>query len=507
VIQTCLVAFAAIYVLCFGVALPAYIDEAYSYNLLADPSLAHMLSSLAHGADGAFPAYPLFAFAWAKVFGASELSLRLTGGLFVILFVWQCGGRLLRRFSPTAAGLALLFVLATQNFIFYTIQTRFYGLVIFLFSLVFWSTWDMVEEKAVSHWRRWGHAFACGLLCLSHPLGVVYAGILGLLYQVFAGLRKSWSWANAASFLGGPLCLAAWLPAFLLQKGVNGTYPPGQTVPGWGKYLEFVFLDSKVLCGVVLIGAALLVLVRRAQPAPNTQLTPTSPDGQVGGSILDVGCWMFLRSQGSGNTPAPPGNALLIAYALAFILALNAAMALLDAARVVPIYLMQAVRYVLVSAVAYAVIVAGVWERAERLLRRARQARWGTAVSRLLPVLILAALLAGMAVSWSRWLLEKSHMESTLAQLAKLAGEKHLPIVCEDHESAFYLATRTGATDVRFVLSETAPFSPFLRLRHKYYPQPAPISLAESRQLTNDFVLLPAAQPPVIVTHSAAPPH
>ena len=32
-----------IYTLCFCVALPAYIDEAYSYNLATDNSLVHML--------------------------------------------------------------------------------------------------------------------------------------------------------------------------------------------------------------------------------------------------------------------------------------------------------------------------------------------------------------------------------------------------------------------------------------------------------------------------------
>jgi hypothetical protein len=222
------VGFAAIYTLCFCFALPAFIDEAYTYNLVTDPSLRHMLSALAHGADGAFPAYALFAFIWAKVFGASELSLRLTGGLFVILFVWHCGGRLLRRFSPVAVGLALLLVLAAQNFISYTIQARFYGMMIFLFSLGFWGTWDMVEREGPTLWRAVGHGIACGLLCLSHPLGgslrrhpgAVVCGLCGAAQDFLLGQRRQ--------FLGGavvPAGVAAGVPA-------SARHQCG--VPGWG---------------------------------------------------------------------------------------------------------------------------------------------------------------------------------------------------------------------------------------------------------------------------------
>ena len=498
--RACLVAFGAIYSLCFCLALPAFIDEAYTYNLVTDASLRHMLSALAHGADGAFPAYALFAFGWAKVFGASELSLRLTGGVFAVLFVWHCGGRLLRRFSPTTAGLALLVILATQNFIFYTIQARFYGMMIFLFSLVFWGTWDMVEDKGVSLRRRLGHGAACGVLCLSHPLGVVYAGILALLYLGFSSLRKTFSWANGATFLGGPICLMTWLPAFQLQRGINAVFPPGATVPGWSKYWEFAFLGSKVLFAVVVIGAALLAFA-----------IPRSAGLRPGVSWRRAG---GRRSEGAGGSleegneaTVGAGNALLIIYALAFVVALNVTTALLDAAHVIPIYLMQAVRYVLVCSVAYTVIVAGVLESLEGLLGHAAKARWAAGACRLLPLLILAGLLAGMATSWSRWLVEKSSMESSLARLAKLARDKGLEIVCEDHESAFFLAKRAGAAQVRYLLADDFPFKTLMRRIHEYYPDPAPVGSAERRQATNDFVFLPAGQAPVIVPRGGTTSH
>jgi hypothetical protein len=506
-----LAGFAVIYVLCFCVALPAFIDEAYIYNLVSDPSLRHMLSALAHGADGTFPVYALFAFGWAKVFGTSELSLRLTGGLFVILFVWHSGGRLLRRFSPTAAGLALLFILATRSFIFYTIQTRFYGLIIFLFSLVFWGSWDLLEDKGLSLGRRLGHGLACGLLCLSHPFGIVYTGLLALLYVAFSNFRKTFSWPNITSFLGGPLCLLAWLPASEHQRDINAVFPAGAAIPGWNKYWEFAFLGSKVLFVLVLIGAALLVL-RRGADFPvwwfwrfSRLQSPLGGTGLESPVIRQTGM-CALQSSESVKAPAA-SNALLITYALAFIVLLNATAALLDAAHVVPIYLMLAIRYVLVSAVAYAVILAGILERLEGLLRPIGKPRWVPLVSRLLPVLILAGLLVGMASSWSRWLVEKSSMESSLARLAKLAHDKGLDIICEDHQSAFYLAQRGRASNVKYVLAESFPFRSLMRRISEYYPQPAPISMAQFQQLTNDFVLLPNSQPPVIIHQPGGAPH
>ena len=481
-----LVLFGVIYTLCFCFALPAYIDEAYSYNLITDSSLTHMLSALRDGADGAFPLYPVFAFGWEKLFGSSELSLRLTGGLFVILFAWHWSSCLLRRMRLSAVVVGLAFILANEKFIFYTIQTRFYGLVILLFSILFWSTWEMVQNKSVGGRRQLGHGIVCGLLCLSHPLGIVYSAVLGLLYAGLSVLRRNFSIANAATFLGGPLLLLAWLPSFRVQRAMNSVFAPGATVPGWGKYWEYGFLDSKLLFAAALIGVGLLAgsywlwkLGRRNAGAEAETLYP----------------------QEEAN---PAGNRLLVVYAIAFIVILNATVALLDAAHVVPVFLMLAVRYVLVAIVAYGVVVATIWAGLEDAIRRVGQVRWVPAACRVLWVLVLTGLLAGMAASWSRWFLEKSYMESTLAKLAAVAREKQLGIVCEDHESAFFLVQRTGATDVKYVLAEGFPSKTLMRRIEKHYHRPIPITMAEFRQLTNDFVLLPAGAPPVII-HQSTP--
>jgi hypothetical protein len=481
-----LVLFGLIYTVCFCFALPAYIDEAYSYNLITDSSLAHMLSALRDGADGAFPVYPVFAFGWEKLFGSSELSLRLTGGLFVILFVWQWSTCALRHMQLRAIVVGLAFMLANEKFIFYTIQTRFYGLVILLFSILFWSTWEMLQRKEVGGSRRLWHGLACGLLCLSHPLGIVYTGILGLLYVGLSCFRKAFSLANAASFLGGPLLLLAWLPSFLVQRQMNSVFAPGATVPGWRKYWEYAFLDSKALFAAVLIGTGLLAGSRwLRQPREKSQT------GEREAAL-------------PGDEANHADNTLLLVYAMAFIVLLNVTVVLLDATRVVPVFLMCAVRYVLVVIVAYGVIVARIWEGLEAVIESTRNSQRAPAVGRVVWVLVLTGLLAGMATSWSGWFLEKSYMESTLAKLAAIAREKGLGIICEDHESAFFLAQRAGAMDVKYVLAESFPSKILMRRIAKHYHRPIPITAAEFRQTTNDFILLPSGSPPVVIHRSGA---
>src|ERR1700690_1132225 len=90
-----LLAFALVYVVCFCLAFPTYIDEAYTFNLATDTSLTHLFSALRNGAGGSQPLYGILVFAWDKIFGSSEFSLRLTSGIFVILLVWHMSHRLM----------------------------------------------------------------------------------------------------------------------------------------------------------------------------------------------------------------------------------------------------------------------------------------------------------------------------------------------------------------------------------------------------------------------------
>jgi hypothetical protein len=480
--RLCLAAFALIYVVCFSLALPSCIDEAYTFNLATDDRLTHMLSALRDGADGSQPLYGILVFAWDKIFGSSELSLRLTSGVFAILLVWHLSHRLTRRFAPSGVVLPILLVLANTLFAYYVIQARFYGLLLFAFSLAFWSTWDLIESRTVSRQRWLWHAFFCGLLWLGHPLGMIYGAILALLYAGFSWFNKTFSLSNAAAFLGGPLCFLPWLPAFLVQQKINVVYPPGLHIPGWHKYWGYAFLNSPVFCGVCAAGLLLLATRRKSKgsdPANTGAPSPLPP-------------------------PPEPASRQLVFYSLAFIILLNLAIALLDATGVIHIYLMLALRYALVSSIAYGVVFAAIFQDLDRVVRRHSRPQWTAPLRRALFIVIAAGLLFSMEKMWSDWYFDKSSRESYYRRAAVLAREKHLDVLCESHPAAFFLTTRTAAAEVKYLLADDFPFRTLLLQIHKYYPRPTPMTRTEYSHYTNEAVFVPSDGEVVIL--KARPP-
>jgi hypothetical protein len=460
-------AFAVVYLVLFSLAIPTFVDEANSFNLATEKSLPHLFSALRAGADGSFPLYALVVYGWEKVFGASELSLRLNSGLFILLFIWHSSRRLERYFGPAAMALALLFLLSNKIFVYYALQARFYGLSFFLFSLCYWSSWDLLENKTVSLRCRLWHALMCGLLCLSHPLGLVYTFILGAIYLAFSALVKRLSLANCLAFLGGPAMFLVWLPSFMHQRLVNPTYAAGP--PGWQKYWQFAFFDSKTLFLTLFAGLAVLGILHWAfKPAVSR----------------DIG------SGAKENEPEHPGNYWLVAYSLAFVICLNGMLALLDAVRIVPIYWMQAVRYLLVCWVAYAVIIGAIVAGTWRLLQESSKC-YGIPVGRPLPFLVaLVGLLLLMESHWGEWFRARASDVAYFSKISRIANERHLDVVCNSHWDAFYLTTRTPTAHVSYLLADNFPFKRYLLEMSKYYPRPAPICPPGSLHYTNEYIFL-----------------
>lgn len=456
--------FALLYVIGFGLAFPAFIDEAFTFNLATDRSLSHMLTALGDGADGTSPLFATLIFVWEKCFGSSELSLRLGGGIFTVLFVGHTGWHLVRRFPPVAVVLALLVVLANEEFIFHAAQARFYGFVLLAFSLAFWSTLGLIESRHGSRGQWWRHAGCCGLLWLSHPFGVIYAAILALLYGGFSRMNATFSWSRALAFLGGPVLFLFWLPTFLIQGEVRPSFAAGLQVPGWGKYWEFAFLSSPVFCGVCGLGLLLALAGRRG--------------------------WL-------AEAPNPiPANRLLVVYAGAFIVVLNAVIASLDAAGVIGVYLMLALRYVLVTVVAYAVVCSAAAAAMGRFVRKMTAGRpWGRSCPGVLQGLAAVLLLGHLVQVWKVWSAVKSEREPYLDSVAAEARAKNLEVICENQADAFLLATRTAAPDVKYFLRDDYHSRALMFRLQKHYPRPSPITVAEVRREPRDFVLLRSGLP------------
>jgi hypothetical protein len=186
------------------------------------------------------------------------------------------------------------------------------------------------------------------------------------------------------------------------------------------------------------------------------------------------------------NELESPGTYWLVAYSLAFIVCLNGTLALLDAMRIVPVYWMQAVRYLLVCWVPYAVIIGAIVAGAWRLLQKS-----SVPVGRPLPFLVaLVGLLLLMETLWGEWFRARASDMAYFSKIARIANEKHLDVVCNSHWDAFYLATRTPTAHVSYLLADNFPFKRYLLEMSRYYPHPAPICPPESLHYTNEYIFL-----------------
>src|SRR4030095_4908426 len=160
------------------------------------------------------------------------------------------------------------------------------GLLIFAFSVAFWSTWDLIESKATPR-RLWiWHVLTNGLLWLSHPLGAVYGSILAVLYAGFSLYRKTFSLGNALAFSGGPVAFLLWLPSFLTQSRIKPTFTRMLEFPEWDwikMSFSYATLESPAL-GIVSIFGILLVIVLRWKRFGPANSESCSSTGSLGNS-------------------------------------------------------------------------------------------------------------------------------------------------------------------------------------------------------------------------------
>src|SRR5687768_17500947 len=78
--------------LIFSAKKPLWYDEIFSWNLISDSSVSHMLGAMRDGAEAAPPLYHFIARGWAAVFGNGASSLRLLSALCIcaaILVLWR----------------------------------------------------------------------------------------------------------------------------------------------------------------------------------------------------------------------------------------------------------------------------------------------------------------------------------------------------------------------------------------------------------------------------------
>ena len=106
-------------------------DEILSLVLIQDPSFSHMINAWGDTFNQAPPLYFILAWGWDKVFGSSDLSVRLVGSLclcIALLVTWRC---LRRIWGPSASAIGTVGLYCLSSLVLYhNTEARMYGLFV-----------------------------------------------------------------------------------------------------------------------------------------------------------------------------------------------------------------------------------------------------------------------------------------------------------------------------------------------------------------------------------------
>lgn len=309
------------------------IDELFTFYLATDPSLTHMLKALADQVDTSPPLYFILAWLWVKVWGSSEISLRLFSSLGMSLAFVMTWLVLRRTFGlwPASLGAAASFSLSLLIFQ-HNAEARFYGLFLGLAALALWQYHKAARrEFACSPKDFLANAAIHGSLVLTHNFGFLYSAIF-LLAQLMAAARQRVVPLPASlSILAGWLFFLPWLSPFLHQAKV-GSPRSGIPMPTkmdlLASFGHSILISFFLVLLVLMLGVFMVSRSRRSEPAASPK--PASSPG-TGFSVLLLGlllvvmppliAWLFSRLffsifQARYMIPSTLGWSILFAYLL-----------------------------------------------------------------------------------------------------------------------------------------------------------------------------------------------
>lgn len=190
-------------------------DEVFTWTLVTDHSLRHMVAALAQGADSSPPLFFLVERLWSAVFGSGELALRSVSCLGFIIAMAVMWVVLRRVYGAWPAAIASVTVFAISESVQSQIaEARFYGQLTALVAcavLLYTRavripryTWRLLALIALTH----------AALLYTHVFGALYsAAILAAWLVADRVQRRPWH-AGYFSIVLAWLAFAPWLPAF-----------------------------------------------------------------------------------------------------------------------------------------------------------------------------------------------------------------------------------------------------------------------------------------------------
>ena len=253
-------------------------DELFSWYLLADPSFSHMWKAFSDALNTTPPLYFVVGWAWARIFGASELSLRLFSSLGVsaaLVLVWAV---LRRVYGSRPAWIGTLVVFLTSEVVlFENAEARMYGLFIALAAGAIYQYERLNGRDRYTGRDLAGVALVHGALVNTHLFGPFYSAAALVAYAMLDLQRRTVRWRIYAAIVIGWLTFLFYLPAFVVQISA-GRPRAWLPVPVLGDFIALMgltsasFVDVRFL-SLLIAGLALMYAVsadraRDHQPAP-----------------------------------------------------------------------------------------------------------------------------------------------------------------------------------------------------------------------------------------------
>jgi len=199
-----------------------WMDEILSYYPASIPSFPKMIAFINDKVQCGHPFYFISLWLWAKVFSASEVSLRLFSSLGfcgALLVSWSMLRKVYNSWSATLGTLAVF--LGASLILYQNSEARMYGLLLFLCALLSKQTIDLPIDPSFKKRTAITQMLLNGLLPLTHPFGFVYSFMhicAAVLIDLKRGVFRSWYYLSA---FAGWLLYIPFIPAFLKQSELS----------------------------------------------------------------------------------------------------------------------------------------------------------------------------------------------------------------------------------------------------------------------------------------------
>jgi hypothetical protein len=239
-------------------------DELYSYYFLVDQFFTHMLGAFHDKINNTPPLYFLLGWLWARVFGSTELSLRLFSSLGMCIACATVWITLRRTYSFWSTSIGVLSIFCTSSLILsQNAEARMYGLFLAVCSLGLLQ-YDSINRISKPTWiTLFSNICVHAAIVNTHLLGLFYSGAIILSLILRDRYLKVFRLKVYFSVVLGWLSLILYVPSFLNQSDVGNprSWIPIPTLRDLMDVLSFSLLSFQDINLQSFINITILLLL------------------------------------------------------------------------------------------------------------------------------------------------------------------------------------------------------------------------------------------------------